>query len=170
MKTLVRVVDKLVKFELAVSAILAFILGLLVFASAVMRYVVGSPISFSDELVSLMFVLTTFFSLPYAARTGTNIALDIFTKTLPESRRSWLKKVTTFIGFVVVALIAGYGVEDLMFALEFNEVSEVSEIPIPPVKFLAIFALASMALALLTNLIAGEAPEASLTVPSGKTK
>jgi TRAP-type C4-dicarboxylate transport system permease small subunit len=158
MRILVGFVDKLVKIELALSAVLAFCLGLLVFTSATLRYVVGAPLSFSDELVALMFVLTTFFTLPYAARVGMNIKLDIFTKKLPVPTRRRLAKITNFIGFMIVALFAVYAFEDLWFSIEMKEVTEVAEIPVSPVKALTIFALGSMALALFTNLIAGEAP------------
>jgi TRAP-type C4-dicarboxylate transport system permease small subunit len=161
MKLLVKFVDKLVKIELAFSAILAFCIGILVFVSATMRYVFGEPLGFSDELVSLMFVLATFFSLPYATRTGINIHLDVLTKTFPKPTQRKLAKVTTFLGFLVVSLFAFYAMEDVMFAYDFDEVSEVAEIPITPVKGLSVFALASMALALLTNLFAGEAVEDS---------
>lgn len=162
MRILVGFVDKIVKIELALSAVLAFCLGLLVFTSATLRYVVGSPLGFSDELVALLFVPATFLSLPYAARTGINIRLDIFTKKLPGSTRRKLAKITTFVGFMIVTLFAAYAFEDLWFSIEMKEVTEVAEIPVSPVKALSIFALVSMALVLLTNLIAGEAsPPAS---------
>lgn len=157
MRVLVGIVDRLVKIELALSALLAFCLGVLVFISAVLRYVAGSPLGFSDELVALLFVLATFLSLPYAARTGSNIRLDILTKKLPYATRAGLAKFTTLVGLVIVTLFAAYALEDLSFSIVVNEVTEVAEIPVPPVKALAIFALGSTALALVTNLIAGEA-------------
>ena len=155
-KLLVKFVDYLVKVELALAAVMTFVMGTLVFVSAMFRYVGDSPLSFSDELVALLFVLSAFFTAPYAARIGMSIHLDIGTKRLSEPRRKALARVTTLVGLCVIVLFAWHSIEEVQYSLEFSEVSEVSDIPVSPIKALAVFALVSMALALLTNFLDGE--------------
>lgn len=159
-KAFIKFVDTLVKFELALAAVLGFCIGGLVFISAVLRYVVGSPLGFSDELVALMFILASLFAFPYATRTGINIRLDVVTKRLSKTAQQKLAGVTTFIGLIILVIFVVSAIEEVLYSLEFNEVSEVSDIPIYPVKALAVFAVASTALALLANLVAGEGTSA----------
>jgi TRAP-type C4-dicarboxylate transport system permease small subunit len=148
-------VDRLAKFELVLSAIVAFSLGILVFVSASMRYVFGSPLMFSDELAALMFVVASFLCLPYTTRRGMNIKLDVLTKRFSEKTQAIMGVVALIVGCIIISAFATSAIDEVPFSIEMKEVSEMAEIMVYPFKIIVIFCLYSMVLAMITNLLCG---------------
>ncbi|WP_170386268.1 TRAP transporter small permease [Ruegeria atlantica] len=152
----VRFVDNLCIVELALSAAIACLIGMLVFASAVTRYFFSIPLGFTDELVTLSSVLSSLFAMPYAARAGKNISLDFLTSRLSAEMQSNFHRIALMATILVVGIFAFYSLEDISYSLHYREVSEVNEIPIAPIKVLSLIALTSFELALISNLLTGE--------------
>lgn len=147
--------DRLFYCQVALAAAIAFAMGILVFASAVMRYLAGAPLGFSDELVSLMFVSSAFLCLPYATRRGLNIKLDLLTRRLGERQRRLLLAAAGVATVVILVLFSVSAVEEITFAYEIEEVTDVAELPVYPFKALVLFSAFSTALAMLVVLVAG---------------
>ncbi|WP_319825972.1 TRAP transporter small permease [Thalassovita sp.] len=153
--------DRLFLLEVAASALLAFLIGVFVFVSASMRYVFGAPLDFSDELVALMFVSSAFLALPYAARRGINIRLDILVRRLSAPVQGKLQVITGIVTIVIFTAFAVAAVEDIAMAIEFEEVTDVAEVPVYPFKALVLFSGFSVILALICNLFVAPLPSAN---------
>lgn len=73
-------------FDRIVGGVLALILGamtVLVFASVVLRYVLNSPVTWSEELASLLFAWITFVGAFVGFRSRSHIAIDTLVVFLP---------------------------------------------------------------------------------------
>ena len=74
-----------------VGSLLALIMGgmtVLVFSSVVLRYVLNSPVTWSEELASLLFAWLTFVGAYVGFRTHSHIRIDTLTMLLPPWVRS----------------------------------------------------------------------------------
>lgn len=155
MQTILKWLDRLFYVQIVLAAIMAFSMGLLVFVSATMRYVAGSPLGFSDELVALMFVSTTFLCLPYATRRGLNIKLDLVVKRLDPRARKVVGTVAGLLSAAVLLAFSISAIEEVLFAYEIEEVTNVAELPVYPFKTLVLFSAFSTALATLMVVFLG---------------
>ncbi|WP_432695255.1 TRAP transporter small permease [Marinobacterium sp. YM272] len=155
MKTALKWLDRLFYLQVSLGAFLAFGMGILVFLSALMRYVVGSPLDFSDELVALMFVSSAFLSLPYATRMGLNIKLDLVTKRLTGSTANITGVIAGIAAVIILMIFSVTAIEEVMFALELGEKTDVAGIPVFPFKALVLFSIFSTSLAMLMVVVAG---------------
>jgi TRAP-type C4-dicarboxylate transport system permease small subunit len=75
----------------AASAALALMVLLVVLSSA-MRYIVHSPFHFTEELVGLLFLATSFFTIPLNAAERRVIRIVILVRLLP-ARLAWLGEI-----------------------------------------------------------------------------
>ncbi|MEO8134296.1 MAG: TRAP transporter small permease subunit [Betaproteobacteria bacterium] len=78
-----RVCDALLYTATAASIALTALVAL----SAIMRYLIGSPFAFTEELVGLLFVAMVFPSLPYCTMRRSHIAVTLVTERLPARAR-----------------------------------------------------------------------------------
>jgi len=107
-----------------VGGILALILGamtILVFGSVVLRYVLNSPVTWSDELASLLFAWITFVGAFVGFRSRSHIALDTLVVFLPQEVRRGIARVVDGVVLVVLALFVWQGVRlcNTTWSLEF---------------------------------------------------
>jgi TRAP-type C4-dicarboxylate transport system permease small subunit len=78
-----------------VGGLLALIMGgmtVLVFSSVVLRYVLNSPVTWSEELASLLFAWLTFVGAYVGFRTHSHIRIDTLTMLLPAGVRSGIRR------------------------------------------------------------------------------
>lgn len=155
LRWVIKWLDRLFRLEIAAAALLALFIGLFVFVSAAMRYLLGTPLDFSDELVALLFVTSAFLSLPYATRQGINIRLDILVRRLPEPRRKNLLVVTRIATILIFAAFSIAAIEEIALAIEIEEVTDVAEVPVYPFKLVVLFSAFSTILAFACNIFAG---------------
>lgn len=79
-----------------VGGLLALILGgmtVLVFVSVVLRYILNSPVTWSEELASLLFAWLTFVGAYVGFRTHSHIRIDTLTMFLPAGLRSGIRRM-----------------------------------------------------------------------------
>lgn len=96
-----------------VSDALAIIMGgmtALVFASVVLRYVLNSPVTWSEELASLLFAWLTFVGAYVGFRSRSHIAIDTLVVFLPESLRQGIARVVDVLVLGVLGLFVWQGV------------------------------------------------------------
>lgn len=74
----------------------------LVAGSAIMRYVVGSPFGFTEEVVGLLFASLAFLSIAYCALSDREIRVDIVYKAIPAP----LQRIGQLISSVALLIFA----------------------------------------------------------------
>lgn len=94
-----------------VAAVAAILMTALVFSSAVMRYLLGAPMRFSDELTGLLFVTMAFLALPLGLLRRQHITVDLAISQLrPAGQRlAELVAALIMIVFAVVFIVASWG-------------------------------------------------------------
>jgi len=68
-------------FEFVAVAMMAVMAGFVILSS-VMRYFVGAPLHFTEELVGLLFAMIVFLALPRIELDGCHIRIDLFDRLL----------------------------------------------------------------------------------------
>ncbi len=91
--------------EVVLTLLMLALIGL-VSAQIFMRYVLWSPLTWSEELARMVFVYLTFIGAGLAFHRGENLRLGVLTDVLPEGARLWLRVVmyVVEIGFMGVVL------------------------------------------------------------------
>jgi TRAP-type C4-dicarboxylate transport system permease small subunit len=150
MQFLARNLRRLVSTMNVLAAIAAILMTALVFSGAVMRYLVGAPLRFSDELVGLLFVAMAFLALPLGLLQGRHITIDIVTRGLrgPWRRLADLLAVLILIVFAIAFIVVSYQFASFSFLIDSR--SEISALLLWP--WMAIMPLC-MAVALLVALV-----------------
>jgi len=95
-----------------VGGALALVMGgmtVLVFASVVLRYVLNSPVTWSEELASLLFAWLTFVGAYVGFRSRSHIAIDTLVVFLPETLRQGIARVVDVIVLGVLGLFVWQG-------------------------------------------------------------
>ncbi|MCG7599286.1 TRAP transporter small permease [Halomonas sp. McH1-25] len=104
----------------------------LVLVSTLMRYLVGRPIGFSDELSGLLFLSLSFLSLPHVLNTSQHIRIDLLVRALP-SRMAAVADIFANAILVAFASIFAYQAWDFMtFSLQIGARSEISGVLLWP--------------------------------------
>ena len=127
-----KALDLLIQGLFYVGVLAGMAMAVLIFASAVLRYVAGSPISFSDELAGLLFVTLAFTTFPYVMDRAEHIRLSILTdKFGPLGQRICrFFGCLIFFAFAVVFVYESYNFTDFSVMIESR--SDVSGILLWP--------------------------------------
>jgi TRAP-type C4-dicarboxylate transport system permease small subunit len=128
-------------------------LALLMFLTAVdvfLRYVFNRPILGSMELTQAFMVISISFSIGYTAIVKEHVIVDLFVLRLPPRGRDIASCITTFISFVLFALIAWRSVNQILISYKARTIS--SAIHLPEWVFVAFVLVGFIILALVTLL------------------
>jgi TRAP-type C4-dicarboxylate transport system permease small subunit len=96
-----------------VGGVLALILGamtVLVFVSVVLRYILNSPVTWSEELASLLFAWITFVGAFVGFRSRSHIAIDTLVVFLPPVARRAIGRMADVVVLCVLGLFVWQGV------------------------------------------------------------
>lgn len=150
MELLARNLHRLVSAMNVLGAIAAILMTTLVFSGAVMRYMFGAPLRFSDELVGLLFVSMAFLALPLGLLQRQHITIDIVTRTLsgPWRRLADLVAVLILIAFATAFIVVSYKFTSFSYLIDSR--SEISALLLWP--WMAVMPLC-MGIALLVALV-----------------
>ena len=94
----------------SVLALLMLLLIGLVSAQIFMRYVVHSPLTWSEELARMTFVYLTFIGAGLAFHRRENLRLAVLTDALPERPRLRLRAATYVVEVLFIGLVLAYSV------------------------------------------------------------
>jgi len=132
MSNLSKTLDNLVRFLFYTGVTAGAVMAALILVSALSRYLLGSPISFSDELASMLFVFLAFSTFPYVLGKSEHIRLSIITEKLSESaqKAAHIFASIVFLAFATVFIIESYSF--MNFSKMINSHSEVSGILLWP--------------------------------------
>lgn len=126
----------------ALGAACVAVLAVLTVAAVVMRYGLGAPFRFTDELGGLLLVSSVFLSLPHVLASNANIRV-----TLVSDRLSGLpRRVVWILGQLILVAFAAIFLRDALgeaqFTLKLNLRSEVARIPLSPFVWLMVAGMA----------------------------
>ena len=107
-----------------INGILALIMGgmtVLVFSSVVLRYVLNSPVTWGEELASLLFAWLTFVGAYVGFRTHSHIRIDTLTIFLPAGVRSGIRRVVDAGVLLILGIFIwqGFSLVKTTWSLEF---------------------------------------------------
>lgn len=128
------------------------ITGLVTF-DVLMRYFLGEPQLFVDELASFLQVLVVFWGLAWTFRVGGHVRVDLLTAHLPGPVRAWLRVVTLALGIALLLAMSWVTWLSVGEAWEQGRVSTVMLYPIWLPMALIPTGLLLMALAMLAVLL-----------------
>lgn len=104
----------------------------LVVLGVAMRYFVGSPLAFSDELVGLLFVLIAFAILPSSELRHRNISVTLITDMMPPRLKA-AARIARLVLVVVFALaFSKLAIDFAITSATFNARMESLNVPIVP--------------------------------------
>ncbi len=111
-------VDRIVNWALA--GCLGFMTGL-VFVSVLFRYVLNSPLTWSEEAASLLFAWLTFVGAYVGFRTRSHIRIDTLTIFLAARVQRAIRRVVDLCVLAVLAIFIwqGFGLTTTTWSLEF---------------------------------------------------
>ena len=90
--------------DIAVAGIALVVLICLTFCGVIMRYVVGKPFTWLEEVQLFCMVWIVFAASGAAFRTGSHVAIEMIVEMFPES----VQKVIGYLIDIIVVLVIGY--------------------------------------------------------------
>ena len=115
--------------EEGILAALLALMTVLTFVQVVMRYVFNSGLVWSLEATTYSFAALVLIGMSYGVRTNSHIAVDLFTKKMPQPLQRYVN-FAAVIACVVYALLMLYGSYVLVYRL-FVLGNEARDIPAP---------------------------------------
>ncbi len=100
----------------------------LVVLSSLMRYLVGSPFRFTEEIVGLLFAAMAFLVWPLSTLRGDHIAVTFMSERLPTWTRPLTKALSALAMLVFCAIFGRESYEFAVFTLQLGGKSDVAEI------------------------------------------
>jgi TRAP-type C4-dicarboxylate transport system permease small subunit len=94
----------------AVAALLVAGVFVAILIGVARRYVLGAPLVWIDELASVLFVWTIFWSGAFVVRLHEHVAFDLLVQALPPSGRRWVAfAAATIVGAALLAALPKLG-------------------------------------------------------------
>ncbi|MGN1009090.1 MAG: TRAP transporter small permease [Butyricicoccus sp.] len=103
-----KAIEKIEKF---VACVCVLIMALLVFSNVIARYAFNSPLAFSDEISSYLFILMSFMGTAIAARRKAHLGLSIVTDRLSPGAARTLSMVMYAVSAVFCLLVVIFGIQ-----------------------------------------------------------
>ena len=136
------------------SVVAGMLLTLFVVLSAFMRYVIGAPFYFSDELVGLLTAATFLLALPNGLVDNTHLRITLIVDRMPPLGRAIAEAAATLIlvAFAAVFMVQAY--DFTIASYNFGSRSEMAEILLYPWMAMMPAAFALMIVVVANNVLA----------------
>jgi TRAP-type C4-dicarboxylate transport system permease small subunit len=132
MDWLERCLDRIGILFIYVAVMGVLILFVFVCLSAFMRYFLGSPFHFTEEVVALIFLVMVFLTLPYATNHRRHIQVTVLTQLLTD-RWQTIAVIFNSVGILVFAIwYTILSFEFTAFAERIGAISDQASIPLWP--------------------------------------
>lgn len=130
MNAIARAVTLVAKLVLYGAALIGAAMSILVFGGVALRYVFLSPVSFTEEVVGLLFSAGVFLAIPFLFAMDRNIRVSLIADRLPGRWQDALNLVSN-IGIVVFFLSVGYLSFDFAaFSFQINARTDIVQLPV----------------------------------------
>ena len=127
-----KALNGLLKGLLFLSSFAGFGIVAVVLLSVFQRYVLKSPLSFSEELVGLLLSSMLFMSLPYISNTENHVKITLISNLLQIKYKIWLTIIAYFINLIFSAWMLIETIEWMEFAIKLNLKTENSRLLLSP--------------------------------------
>ena len=127
-----KVLDGLLKGLLFLSSFAGFGIVAVVLLSVFQRYVLKSPLSFSEELVGLLLTSMLFMSLPYISNMEKHVKITLISNLLQIKYKIWLTIIAYLINLIFSAWMLIETIEWMEFAIKLNLKTENSRLLLSP--------------------------------------
>ncbi len=127
-----RVLEKVCRLSTCLAVLLMAVMAGFVVLSSVMRYAVGAPFHFTEELVGLLFCAMVFLVLPGVQFGNRHIKVDILTARFGP-RVTRLQRLSASVLTIVFGVAFGLEAYDYMaYAYQRRSVTYIGDIPLFP--------------------------------------
>ncbi|API93091.1 TRAP transporter small permease [Virgibacillus pantothenticus] len=123
----IRCLDKHIEEYLLV--ILSATMVLVIFLQVVMRYVLGSSLSWSEELARYCFIWSVYIGISYGVKRKRHISVDVLLVMLKERGRLILTILTNCLFIIFATIIIYYGADITIRLLSWGQDSPALQIP-----------------------------------------
>ncbi|MBV7485134.1 TRAP transporter small permease [Bordetella sp. BOR01] len=130
---------------LRLSTFCGIALTLFVALSAVMRYVVGSPFPFTEELVGLLFSALVFLALPYVTLHRQHIEVTLVTDCFPPAVRRWTDRLANGLVILFAFWFGSYAFDFALVSYQIQARTDIAGIVLWPWMALIVLACVLMA-------------------------
>ena len=127
-----KVLDGLLKGLLFLSSFAGFGIVAVVLLSVFQRYVVKSPLSFSEELVGLLLSSMLFMTLPYISNMEKHVKITLISNLLQIKYKIWLTIIAYLINLIFSVWMLIKTIEWMEFAIKLNLKTENSRLLLSP--------------------------------------
>ncbi len=131
-----------------VSALTVMVLALFVSLAVVMRYFLGSPFHFTEEVVGLLFMTVVFLVLPTISLNNLNIKVELLSDAVSGTKKKILRMYAFAVTLVFGLWFAWASLDLVIFTYEIGARTE--QVGIPLVYWLAVIPLSMVAAVLGT--------------------
>ena len=127
-----KALDGLLKGLLFLSSFAGFGIVAVVLLSVFQRYVLKSPLSFSEELVGLLLSSMLFMSLQYISNTEKHVKITLISNFLQIKFKIWLTIIAYLINLIFSVWMLIETIEWMEFAIKLNLKTENSRLLLSP--------------------------------------
>ena len=120
--------DIINKSEELITGFLFFMMGVFIFLQLFSRFILKSPLIFTEEIARYSYVWITFIGMSLATKTGDHIKVDFFIKLLPSKRQFFLERITNIINAILFLYLGYLGIRFSLFS--WSNVSAALHIPL----------------------------------------
>lgn len=149
--SIARAVERLCDVLLSIATVAGMLVTGFVALSSIMRYVLGQPLAYTEELVGLLFATMVFLSLPYCTMQGRHIEVTILTDRFPPAARRWSQRVSALLVLVFCVWYGSFAWEFVSTSWRVNAKSDMGSIVLWPWMASMIVALILIAAAVLAR-------------------
>ena len=140
-----KISDNLVRGLLIISSLAGLGMVVIVLLSVFQRYVLKSPLSFSEEMVGLLLCSMLFLSIPYISSYEKHVNISLVVNLLPGKAKLFASVLSSMIMFIFCCWMLLETIPWMEFAVKLNLKTENSRLILYPW-------MAVIPLALLINL------------------
>jgi len=133
---------------LRLSTCCGIVLTSFVALSAVMRYVVGAPFPFTEELVGLFFSALIFLALPYVTLHRQHIEVTLLTDRFPPAIRRWTDRLANGLIILFAIWFGSYAFDFAYVSYQVKARTDIASIVLWP--WMALIVLACVLMAVFT--------------------
>jgi TRAP-type C4-dicarboxylate transport system permease small subunit len=152
---MIRVVEHAVNWLAKCSTIASIIMVGLITLSVLMRYIVGMPLTFSDELVGLLFVAIAFTVFPACELRCQNIAVTVVVDMFPSRLRVFCQLAGQCLVIVFTVVLGHLAFKFAMTSAKFDATMESLDWPLAPWMMIVPASMALIGIVVIVRIFCG---------------
>lgn len=147
-----RLQKTLMNLDVTITVICLTVIILVTFVGVIMRYIVGKPFTWQEEVQKWMIVWIAFLGGGYAFREKSHIAIDIIVDAFPKKVQNIVEIATHFVAILLLLYLMYNGGAMMMQYLNTGRVTSVLHIPSALIYSAVPIGCADMVLSILYSL------------------